>query len=296
MSTTTSAEPSVSTGSEPAAAALPDDAPPAPYRKREGIASLVLPPIAVGAASIGVWYFISYAILDEKRRFLLEPPHKVWQQGFADSAQFTEMRNGLWSSGKVAMWGLGIAIAVGFALAIVMSQSKLIERGLFPYAVMLQATPILAIVPLIGFWFGYGFNSRVFIAALISLFPIVVNTLFGLTSADAGMHDVLTLHKANRLTRLRKVMFPAALPAIFAGLRISAGLSVIGAIVGDFFFGQGEVGIGQLLKRYANRLEGEHLLAAVILSCSLGVAVFVTFGWLSNRVVGRWSTASRGRN
>ena len=88
-------------------------------------------------------------------------------------------------------------------------------------------------------------------------------------------------------------MFPSALPAIFAGLRISAGLSVIGAIVGDFFFGQGEVGIGQLLKRYANRLEGEHLLAAVILSCLLGVLVFVSFGWLNNRAVGRWATVSR---
>jgi NitT/TauT family transport system permease protein len=215
--------------------------------------------------------------------------------GFADWDNFSTMLEGMWSSTKVAFWGLLIAILLGFLLAIVMSQAKVVERAIFPYAVVLQAIPILAIVPLIGFWFGYGFASRVLVCVIIALFPIVVNTLFGLLSADQGMHDLFTLHKANRLTRLRRLMFPAALPAVFAGLRISAGLSVIGAIVGDFFFGQGEVGIGQLLKRYANRLEGEQLFASVILSSALGVSVFLFFGWLSGRLIGKWAGESRGR-
>jgi NitT/TauT family transport system permease protein len=218
----------------------------------------------------------------------------VWQVGFADWGNFSTMLDGMWSSTKVAFWGLLIAILLGFLLAIVMSQAKVVERAIFPYAVVLQAIPILAIVPLIGFWFGYGFASRVLVCVIIALFPIVVNTLFGLLSAEQGMHDLFTLHKASRFTRLRRLMFPAALPAVFAGLRISAGLSVIGAIVGDFFFGQGEVGIGQLLKRYANRLEGEQLFAAVILSSALGVTVFLFFGWLSGRIIGKWAGESRG--
>lgn len=259
------------------------------------LASVVLPPVVVGLAIIGVWYFISYAILDPKRRFLLRPPHEVWQVGFADWDNLSTMLEGMWSSTKVAFWGLLIAILLGFLLAIVMSQAKVVERAVFPYAVVLQAIPILAIVPLIGFWFGYGFASRVLVCVIIALFPIVVNTLFGLLSAEQGMHDLFTLHKASRLTRLRRLMFPAALPAVFAGLRISAGLSVIGAIVGDFFFGQGDVGIGQLLKRYANRLEGEQLFAAVILSSALGVTVFLFFGWLSGRVIGKWAGESRGK-
>ncbi len=271
---------------------LPDDAPP-PARKREHLAAIVLPPIVLGAAIIGAWYFVSYVILDKSRRFLLEPPHQVWSKGFMNSDARNEMFHGLWSSGKVAFWGLLIAILLGFGLAVLMSQSKLVERALFPYSVVLQSMPILAIVPLIGFWFGYGFSSRVFVTVLIALFPIVVNTLFGLTSADQGMHDLLTLHSAGRVTRLFKIQFPAAQPAIFAGLRISAGLSVIGAIVGDFFFGQGDVGIGQLLKRYAGRLEGENLLTAVFLSAGMGVAVFMIFGWLNNRMVGKWATVSR---
>ena len=258
------------------------------------LASVVLPPVAVGVAIIGIWYFISYALLDPKRRFLLRPPHEVWQVGFADWDNFSTMLDGMWSSSKVAFWGLLIAILLGFLLAIVMSQAKVVERAIFPYAVVLQAIPILAIVPLIGFWFGYGFSSRVLVCVIIALFPIVVNTLFGLLSAEQGMHDLFTLHKASRFTRLRRLMFPAALPAVFAGLRISAGLSVIGAIVGDFFFGQGEVGIGQLLKRYANRLEGEQLFAAVILSSALGVTVFLFFGWLSGRIIGKWAGESRG--
>lgn len=253
----------------------------------------VVPPLLTGLLIVGIWYFVSYVLLEPKRRFLLRPPHEVWTVGFADGENFSEMMRGLWATTMTAFWGLLVAILLGFVLAVIMSQSKFIERAIFPYAVVLQAIPILAIVPLIGFWFGYGFMPRVFICVIISLFPIIVNTLFGLVSADSGMHDLLTLHRASRMTRLVKLMFPAALPAVFAGLRISAGLSVIGAIVGDFYFGQGTVGIGQLLKRYAARLQGEQLLAAVIVSSALGVLVFGLFGWLANRVVGKWASDNR---
>jgi NitT/TauT family transport system permease protein len=253
-----------------------------------GALATVVPPLVFGMLLVGVWYFISYVVLDERRRFLLRPPHEVIRVGFLDAANFEEIARGLWSSTKVAMAGLAIAIAIGFTLAVLMSQAKLIERAVFPYAVTLQAIPILAIVPLIQFWFGSGTGSRVVVCVIISLFPIVVNTLFGLQSADRGMHDLFRLHRATRWVKLRKLMFPAALPAVFAGLRISAGLSVIGAIVGDFFFGRGEVGIGQLLQRYANRLMGEQLIAAIILSSALGVAVFLFFGWVQDRATGRW--------
>ncbi len=269
---------------------LPDDAPKA-YRvksRQRELFEAVLPPLVLGSFFVGFWYYVSFVVIDESRRFLMRPPHDVLDVGFLDSANITEMLGGLWSSTKVALIGLAIAISLGFFLATMMSQAKIVERAVFPFMVTLQAIPILAIVPLIGFWWGYGQTSRVVVCIIISLFPIIVNTLFGLLSADRAMHDLFTLHQANRLTRLRKLMFPAALPAVFAGLRISAGLSVIGAIVGDFFFGRGEVGIGQLLKRYANNLQGEELLAAVILSSALGITVFWTFGWIQNFAIGKW--------
>jgi NitT/TauT family transport system permease protein len=257
-------------------------------RMVSGVRRQVLPPFALGILLIGVWYFISYVVLDASRRFLLKPPHEVVRVGFLDGENLAEMMAGLWSSTKVAMIGLVISILIGVFLAVSMSQSKIIERAVFPYAVTLQAIPILAIVPLLGFWFGYQLTPRVVICVIISIFPIIVNTLFGLLSAQRGMHDLFTLHHASRWTRLWKLMFPASLPALFTGLRIAAGLSVIGAIVGDFFFGRGEIGIGQLLLRYANRLQGEQLLASIIVSSALGVGVFLFFGWLQERVTGAW--------
>ena len=271
----------------------PTPGPRRPGRWRQ-LSSISLPPVVLGVAIVGVWYFISYGVLEERRRFLLRPPHQVIKVGFLEWDNFSEILEAMWSSTRVALIGLVISIVLGFVVAIVMSQAKVAERAIFPYMVTLQAIPILALVPLIGFWFGYGRTSRVFVCVIISIFPIIVNTLFGLQSAERGMHDLFTLHHANRLTRLRKLMFPAALPAVFAGLRISAGLSVIGAVVGDFFFGQGEAGIGQLLKKYAVQLDGEQLLASVIMTALLGVVVFWTFGWLQTRVIGKWHESTSG--
>lgn len=251
-------------------------------------ATNILPPLALGIVLIGLWYFVSYVVLDPSRRFLLQPPHAVLKVGILDWDNFSEILEKTWITTQLSVKGLAIAILIGSSLATAMSQSKYIERALFPYMVTLQAIPILAIVPLIGFWFGFGDKSRLTVVVIIALFPIIVNTLFGLQSADRGLHDLLTLHDANRPTRLRKLMFPAALPAMFAGLRISAGLSVIGAIVGDFFFAQGETGLGQLLRRFALRLDGEQLIAAIMMSSFLGVSVFWIFGVIQERAIGRW--------
>jgi NitT/TauT family transport system permease protein len=269
---------------------------PAPARPRgSSWLATVLPALLLGAVLIGVWYVFTYVVLDPRRRFLLPPPHDVVRVGFFDSENLGEMLDGLYWSARVALIGLAISIVLGMTIAILMSQTVVIERATYPFLVMLQAIPILAIVPLISFWFGTGENARLIVCVIISLFPIIVNTLFGLQSAEPAMHDLFTLEHASRVTRLRKLMLPAGLPAIFAGLRIAAGLSVIGAIVGDFFFGRGKPGIGQLLKRYANQLESEQLLAAVIVACMLGVAVFLFFGWLQARAIGKWYEAGTAR-
>lgn len=248
-------------------------------------------PILVFVAFIGFWYFMSYVgitkILD-KPDFFVPPPHEVVQQSFLTWSNLSEMLQALWLTTKVAMTGLALAIVVGVAVATVMSQAKWIERAVYPYAVALQAIPILAFVPLIGLLFGYNFRSRVFVCFLIALFPIIANTLFGLLSADRAQHELFTLHGASRTTRLRKLMYPAALPAMFAGFRISAGLSVIGAIVGDFFFRQGEKGIGILIDQYNQRLNYPLMYGAVILAAFLGIVVFWIFGFIAKRAVGHW--------
>ena len=252
------------------------------------------PPFAVFVAVIGVWYGVSYVLLDPQRRFLVPPPHAVVQVSFLEPDSLRELLTALWLSTRVAFTGLAIAIALGMSLAIAMSQARWIERSVYPYAVMTQTVPILACVPLFGFWFGFGFPSRVLVCLIIALFPIIANTLFGLQSASQEHHDLFTLHGAGRLTRLWKLQLPAALPSIFTGLRIAAGLAVIGAIVGDEFFRQGEPGIGILIDLYRSRLQSEQMIAAILLSSLLGIVVFWFFGFLARRVVGGWHESAGG--
>jgi hypothetical protein len=130
----------------------------------------------------------------------------------------------------------------------------------------------------------------------VSEFPIVSNTLFGLLSAEKSQHELFTLQGASRWTRLIKLQFPAALPNIFVGLRISAGLAVIGAVVGDFYFRQGGVvGIGAQIDVYRNRLWGAELITAIIMASVLGLVVFLFFGWLSRAAIGKWHITTRGQ-
>jgi NitT/TauT family transport system permease protein len=254
------------------------------------------PPLAVAAAIVGVWYFLSYVFLQPTQRFLLPPPHDVVKVGILDWDNFRQiLKTGLLPTTYVAMLGLAIAIGVGMLWAILMSQAAWIERSTYPYAVIIQTIPIIAIVPLVGFWFDYDFKGRVIACVMISIFPIITNTLFGLKSADASLQDLFTLHGASRLTRLLKLQFPAALPAIFTGFRISAGLSVIGAIVGDFFFRRGNPGIGRLIDIYRSQLAGERLITTILISSLLGIVVFWGFGYLGNRLTRSWHESAQAR-
>lgn len=266
----------------------------APRRRRSAGTQVWGPPLAVFAGFIAFWYLLSEVVLSPDSRFLLPPPHEVVQTAFLDWDNFKEILVAVGRTAEVAAVGLVIAIALGIAFSVLMSQAVWIERSLFPYAVLLQCIPILALVPLLGFWFGFGFKSRVIVCVMISLFPIINNTLFGLLAADRGLHDLFALHNRSRTTRLVKLQFPAAMPAIFSGLRIAAGGSVIGAVVGDFFFKQGDPGIGILISLYQSRLQAPQLFGAIIVACAFGIAVFVFFGMLSRFAVGSWHDTGRG--
>jgi len=282
------------TGPDEAVAHGPISATSRVARTRGGWLATWGPPAAVFAASLAVWYGVSYLLLDSRRRFLVPPPHDVIQVSFLDPFNLRELLGALWLSTKVAFTGLAIAILLGLALAVAMNRAKWIERSLYPYAVLTQTIPILAMVPLFGFWFGFGSFSRVLVVVLFAIFPIIANTLFGLQSVDQEHHDLFTLHGAGRGTRLWKLEFPTALPSIFTGLRIAAGLAVIGAIVADFFFKQGDPGIGILIDRYQSRLQSEQMVGAIILSSLLGIVVFWFFGFLARRVVGGWHESAGG--
>jgi NitT/TauT family transport system permease protein len=169
-----------------------------------------------------------------------------------------------------------------------MALSRTMERALFPYAVALQTIPILALVPLFSVWFGPTRTARIVTCVLVAIFPILTNFLFGLKSVDRGHMDLFSLNKAGMFTRLFKLQMPAALPSIFTGLRIGAGLCVVGALVADFFFTRGDLGLGRLLNNYAKQLQYEKLFGGVILASLLGVAIYVLIGWLGNRTLRNW--------
>jgi NitT/TauT family transport system permease protein len=266
---------------------------PRPFARIARVGRAALPPSGVFLVVIGIWYLVSYVFLAPRRRFLLPPPHQVVADGFLDRDAFDEIMSAVGASAKVALVGLAIAAGLGMTFAILMSQARWVERSFYPWAVVLQTIPILAIVPLIGFWLGYGFWSRTTVCVLIALFPIITNTLFGLKSVDAGQHDLFTLRRAGRWRRLTRLELPSALPAVFTGLRISSGLSVIGAIVGDFFFRQGESGIGRLIDGYTQSLESGRLFAAIIVSSLFGLVVFWSFGLAAQLVVGPWHESGR---
>ncbi|BAN02855.1 ABC transporter permease [Ilumatobacter coccineus] len=272
----------------------------APKRKAgAGIARFAGPAGAL-VGFFAMWYFVHYVLMSDNRKFLVPPPHTVinesiltWniprgEGGTRTGGGLFKLLEGLWSSFQVAALGLGIAITLGLVLATLMSQAKWIENAIYPYLVAIQAMPILAFVPLIGLVLGFDFWSRVLVCVIIAIFPIVANTLFGLVSVDRGYHELMTLNGASRWTRLRKLQFPAAMPSIFTGLQISAGLSVVGAVVGDFFFRQGEPGIGRLINTYQAASEESQLYGAVIVTAVFGISVFLFFGWLGRRVVGHW--------
>jgi len=258
--------------------------------------SSIIAPIVGFCVFIGLWYLMHYWALEaiwDKPPFLITEPHRVIEEAFLDSGnRSTLLRALLWTT-IVALVGLAIAIVLGMGLAIAMAQARWLERSVWPYLVALQAIPILALVPVIGSIFGFDINARVLVCVIISIFPIVSNTLFGLLSADAGQHDLFTLHGASRRVRLTKLQLPGALPAIFTGFRIAAGLSVIGAVVGELFFKRGDKGIGILLDTYRSRLNNPLMYGALILAALLGIVVFTFFGWLGNRVVGKWYEPTR---
>jgi NitT/TauT family transport system permease protein len=266
-----------------------------PRRKGPHKLRNLIPPLVTFAIFIGVWYLYSWSRFDNaaQRRNALPYPHTVITDGFLplwdESNGLRPILGYMWPTVKVTLIGLAISIVLGVSIAVVMNLSKGMERALFPYAVILQTVPILAITPLLTQLFGDEIGVRLVVVVLIAIFPVITNTLFGLQSTDRLHHDLFTLNHVSRWTRLRKLELPSALPAMMAGIRIASGGAVIGAIVADFFFNQGEKGIGYYIRnrqqRAANRPE---MFAGTITASMFGVVMFLIVGAVTARAIRNW--------
>lgn len=170
------------------------------------------------------------------------------------------------------------------------SQSQLIRRCFYPYAIFLQTVPIIAIAPLIVNWFGKGFQSIVLVAFIISLFPIITNFTNGLTTVKQSLIDLFTVNGASRLQILFKLRFPHAIPHLIVGAKVASGLSVIGAIVGEFFAGYSTThyGLGYIITVSSGQLKIDYLFAAVLTSTILSLCFFSFISLSAEYFLKRW--------
>ncbi len=196
----------------------------------------------------------------------------------------------------IALAALACAVVLGVALAFLFVQSRAIEASLLPYAVLLQVTPIVAIAPLIIIWVREPLPALVICATIVALFPMVSNTTLGLKSVDPGLLDLFRLHGASRWQVLARLRVPSALPYFFAGLRVSSGLALIGAVVAEFVAGTGGTasGLAYQILMAGLQLNIPRLFAALVLITVTGVALYglTSLGaWLALR---RWHDSARG--
>jgi NitT/TauT family transport system permease protein len=207
----------------------------------------------------------------------------------------------LWSatliSAEAAVGGLIASIVAGVALALVFARSRWIRTMFFPYTILLQTVPVIAITPLMLMWIGQGMLAVGVVTFIICLPPIIANTTQGLISVDENLVQLFMMHNASQSQVLRKLRLPHSLPYLFVGLRISSGIAVIGAITGELFAGSGQVGhggIGYSIVYAQTQVQTDYLFALVIAATVLGFSLFFTvmfFEWLA---LHKWHESAAG--
>ena len=183
-----------------------------------------------------------------------------------------------------------MSLGIGTLIGIAFSQSAIVRRSFYPYAILLQTVPSVALAPLVILWFGHGFTSVVVVAFIISLFPIITNSTAGLLAVDRNLVELFQMANASRLQALWKLRLPNSIPQIITGAKIACGLSVIGAIVGEFSAGYGtdRFGLGYLITQNSTKLETDYLFAAVLAAMLLGVAIFGSVSLVGELILRLW--------
>jgi NitT/TauT family transport system permease protein len=253
----------------------------------------LLAPTAFGVLVLIAWEAL--VRLQEIPVYVLPGPLVILQTLWVDGLS---LLGSLWVTLRIAFAALFAAAALGLALAILMSQSRWIEASVLPYAIILQVTPIVAIAPLIIIWANDVFLSLLICAWLVAFFPIVSNTTLGLASADHGLRDLFQLYRASRWQTLRFLLLPTALPYFLAGLRISGGLALIGAVVAEFVAGTGgeETGLAYRILESGYRLQIPRMFAALVMLSIAGIAIYFVLDRLSQRLLRHWHESARPRD
>ena len=257
---------------------------PRPLLQRPAVQRVAYP-LLVGLVLLGLWQGLVTA--------LALPPYLVPSPALMIQTLFTDwvaLGLALWVTVRITLLAFATATVIGVLISFLFVQSRAIETALFPYAVLLQVTPIVAVAPLIIIWVRDPTLSMVICAALVALFPIISNTTLGLRSVEPDLQSYFRLNRATRWQTLVRLRIPSALPYFFGGLRISSGLALIGAVVAEFVAGTGGTGAGlayQILQS-GFQLHIPRMFAALLLISLTGVALFVLMAWASRAALGSW--------
>ena len=245
----------------------------------------ILAPLVIGVAVLGLWEFA--VRWNEIPHYVLPGPILVGQTLVAD---WGTLSGSLWVTLKITFMALAAAIVVGVTLAVLFSQSKWLEMALLPYAVILQVTPIVAIAPLIIIWANDIDLSLLICAWIVAFFPILSNTIVGLNSADHNLVNLFELYGASRWQTMRYLKLPAALPYFLAGLKISGGLALIGAVVAEFVAGTGgsASGLAYRILEAGYQLKIPRVFAALVMISLSGIAIFLATSLISYLLLHRW--------
>lgn len=239
---------------------------------------MVLPAIVALALAFGAWE--AWIEIKDVKPYLVPAPSAVVQRLLEDPWFF--IQEGL-KTLEAAMLGFLVGTGVALALATLMSQARVLERSIFPLAILVKVTPIVAIAPLLTIWFGFGLMPKVFIAGLIVFFPIMVNALIGFRSVNPNALALFESLSASRFEVFWRLRLPSSLPYLFAAFRFSIPLSVIGAVVAEWF--SGDRGLGSVIYIANNNLDMETAFAGVFMLAILGVGLFLITTAIEGRVL-----------
>jgi NitT/TauT family transport system permease protein len=224
--------------------------------------------------------------------YLLPKPSEILRSFIADSG---DLFDGLLWTTLAAAAGFAASAIAGVLTAVALSSSVLVRRALYPYTLFFQTVPIVAIAPMLLFWLGAGLHSVAVCAFIVSVFPVIANTLAGLLSTDPALADLFRLYGARPVAALWKLKLPSALPNIFTGLRIAAGLSVIGTVIAEFLVGQivGRAGLGVRIISAIHESRTDLAFAAVLLASLLGLAMFGAVNLAGHYALRRWHASEQ---
>lgn len=248
------------------------------------IAKWTLPALVL-VLSILSWHL--YVTLKEIPHYVLPGPVMVFRQLLDDWGMlFAAMM----VTTRLTLLALLFAVLGGVALAVLFTQSRFAEMSLFPYAVILQVTPVIAVAPLLQIYVDSAFRAALICAWIVAFFPILSNTTTGLKSADHNLRDLFSIYGATRWQRLRYLQAPAALPYFLGGLRVAGGLALIGAVVAEFVIGRAGTGLGlaSTLLEASYRFNFGRLYAALILISCMGVVIFACTSIISHLLLRKW--------